>query len=173
MKCRRCILCIGGMERWKRERGASLYPREALSMSLLRGSTSTRRCGARMLGNSSWFSFLLWRYDFELNVRYSPDRWDALPEKAQGLPGLFSNTLTFSAGPRVSTHALDVPRDCHSSHFLPSLALACGSLSSRSKLSSISSSPTLSSSRQARRSARSMCKPTFPAILVWALTWVY
>ncbi|KAF9452348.1 cytochrome-450 hydroxylase [Macrolepiota fuliginosa MF-IS2] len=31
---------------------------------------------------------------------FKPDRWDALPEKAQELPGLFSNTLTFSAGPR-------------------------------------------------------------------------
>jgi hypothetical protein len=33
---------------------------------------------------------------------YSPDRWDNLPETASELPGLFSNTLTFSAGPRVS-----------------------------------------------------------------------
>ncbi|KAF5354697.1 hypothetical protein D9756_005236 [Leucocoprinus leucothites] len=31
---------------------------------------------------------------------FNPDRWDALPEKAQELPGLFSNTLSFSAGPR-------------------------------------------------------------------------
>ncbi|PPQ70689.1 hypothetical protein CVT24_000171, partial [Panaeolus cyanescens] len=29
-----------------------------------------------------------------------PDRWDNLSESAQSLPGLFSNTLTFSAGPR-------------------------------------------------------------------------
>ena len=32
---------------------------------------------------------------------YSPDRWDNLPEAASQLPGLFSNTLSFSAGPRV------------------------------------------------------------------------
>lgn len=30
-----------------------------------------------------------------------PDRWDSLPEAAAALPGLFSNVLTFSAGPRV------------------------------------------------------------------------
>ena len=31
----------------------------------------------------------------------SPDRWDNLPEIVSSLPGVF-NTLTFSAGPRVS-----------------------------------------------------------------------
>lgn len=31
---------------------------------------------------------------------FHPDRWDNLPETASELPGLFSNTLTFSAGPR-------------------------------------------------------------------------
>ncbi|KAF8200874.1 cytochrome P450 [Pholiota molesta] len=31
---------------------------------------------------------------------FQPDRWDHLPESASQLPGLFSNTLTFSAGPR-------------------------------------------------------------------------
>ncbi|KAF8973329.1 cytochrome-450 hydroxylase [Flammula alnicola] len=31
---------------------------------------------------------------------FQPDRWDHLPEGASQLPGLFSNTLTFSAGPR-------------------------------------------------------------------------
>ncbi|KAF6759987.1 cytochrome-450 hydroxylase [Ephemerocybe angulata] len=31
---------------------------------------------------------------------FKPDRWDDLPEAARQLPGLFSNTLTFSAGPR-------------------------------------------------------------------------
>ena len=38
----------------------------------------------------------------------SPDRWDDLPEAALALPGLFSNLLTFSAGPRVRLHALVV-----------------------------------------------------------------
>ncbi|KAF8906588.1 cytochrome P450 [Gymnopilus junonius] len=32
--------------------------------------------------------------------KFMPDRWDRLPETASELPGLFSNTLTFSAGPR-------------------------------------------------------------------------
>ncbi|TFK44652.1 cytochrome-450 hydroxylase [Crucibulum laeve] len=32
--------------------------------------------------------------------KFNPDRWDSLPEAAQELPGLFSNTLAFSAGPR-------------------------------------------------------------------------
>ncbi|KDR75950.1 hypothetical protein GALMADRAFT_1331936 [Galerina marginata CBS 339.88] len=31
---------------------------------------------------------------------FVPDRWDHLPESATELPGLFSNTLSFSAGPR-------------------------------------------------------------------------
>ncbi|KAL0575507.1 hypothetical protein V5O48_006462 [Marasmius crinis-equi] len=31
---------------------------------------------------------------------FNPDRWDNLPEKATSQPGLFSNLLTFSAGPR-------------------------------------------------------------------------
>ncbi len=35
-----------------------------------------------------------------------PDRWDNLPASAANLPGLFSNTLTFSAGPRVSLSLL-------------------------------------------------------------------
>ncbi|KAJ3502293.1 hypothetical protein NLJ89_g8956 [Agrocybe chaxingu] len=32
--------------------------------------------------------------------QFQPDRWDRLPEVAAELPGLFSNTLAFSAGPR-------------------------------------------------------------------------
>jgi hypothetical protein len=31
----------------------------------------------------------------------SPDRWEEMGEGASVLPGLYSNTLTFSAGPRV------------------------------------------------------------------------
>ncbi|KAG6907916.1 hypothetical protein DXG01_006971 [Tephrocybe rancida] len=31
---------------------------------------------------------------------FNPDRWDNLPEAAAQLPGLYSNTLSFSAGPR-------------------------------------------------------------------------
>jgi hypothetical protein len=30
-----------------------------------------------------------------------PDRWDNLPEAVISLPGLYANTMTFSAGPRV------------------------------------------------------------------------
>ncbi|THH17329.1 hypothetical protein EW146_g3445 [Bondarzewia mesenterica] len=32
--------------------------------------------------------------------QFNPDRWDNLPEAAAALPGLYSNMLTFSAGPR-------------------------------------------------------------------------
>ncbi|RDB16987.1 hypothetical protein Hypma_002672 [Hypsizygus marmoreus] len=32
---------------------------------------------------------------------FNPDRWDSIPEAAAQLPGLFSNTLSFSAGPRA------------------------------------------------------------------------
>jgi len=35
-------------------------------------------------------------------ILHSPDRWDALPDAVKDLPGIFSNTLTFSAGQRVS-----------------------------------------------------------------------
>jgi cytochrome P450 len=31
---------------------------------------------------------------------FVPDRWDNLPEAVKSLPGLYANTLTFSAGPR-------------------------------------------------------------------------
>jgi len=31
---------------------------------------------------------------------FNPDRWDNLPETVSSLPGIFFNTLTFSAGPR-------------------------------------------------------------------------
>ncbi|KAG9316669.1 cytochrome P450 [Chiua virens] len=31
---------------------------------------------------------------------FDPDRWDHLPEAVEALPGLYSNLLTFSAGPR-------------------------------------------------------------------------
>jgi hypothetical protein len=33
-----------------------------------------------------------------------PDRWDNLPEAVASLPGLYANTMTFSAGPRVRDH---------------------------------------------------------------------
>ena len=31
-----------------------------------------------------------------------PDRWDNLPDAAKAQPGLYSNLMTFSVGPRVS-----------------------------------------------------------------------
>ncbi|KAH7888644.1 cytochrome P450 [Phlebopus sp. FC_14] len=36
----------------------------------------------------------------ENSWEFDPDRWDHLPEAAASLPGLYSNLLTFSAGPR-------------------------------------------------------------------------
>ena len=54
-------------------------------------------------------SFLLLRSNMEaliMALSYRPDRWDDLPEKAARLPGLYSNTLTFSAGPRVGPLSL-------------------------------------------------------------------
>jgi hypothetical protein len=38
-----------------------------------------------------------------------PDRWDNLPEAVASLPGLYANTMTFSAGPRVR-------HICHNTH---------------------------------------------------------
>ena len=46
----------------------------------------------------------------------SPDRWDDLPEAVKAQPWLFSNILTFSAGPRVRISSFDawVPvADCY------------------------------------------------------------
>ena len=37
-----------------------------------------------------------------------PDRWDDLPEAAKAQPGLYSNLMSFSAGPRVSSIGLCV-----------------------------------------------------------------
>jgi hypothetical protein len=54
-----------------------------------------------MLGSSStsgYCSDLKW---YDADGLCSPDRWDNLPEAALAQPGLFSNLLTFSAGPRV------------------------------------------------------------------------
>ena len=33
-----------------------------------------------------------------------PDRWDSLPDAAKAQPGLYSNLMSFSAGPRVSNN---------------------------------------------------------------------
>ena len=38
----------------------------------------------------------------KLLLGYRPDRWDDLPEAAKAQPGLYSNLMSFSAGPRVS-----------------------------------------------------------------------
>lgn len=40
--------------------------------------------------------------DILLTLALSPDRWDNLPEAVASQPGLYNNTLSFSAGPRVS-----------------------------------------------------------------------
>jgi hypothetical protein len=44
---------------------------------------------------------LLWPPESVDSLPRSPDRWDNLPEAVTSLPGLYANTLTFSAGPRV------------------------------------------------------------------------
>jgi hypothetical protein len=45
---------------------------------------------------------LLWAPECHVDsLPHSPDRWDNLPEAVNSLPGLYANTLTFSAGPRV------------------------------------------------------------------------
>ena len=58
-----------------------------------------------MLGNlSASGSCCFGRCNTDLHAIFvfgSPDRWDDLPDTALAQPGLFSNLLTFSAGPRV------------------------------------------------------------------------
>ena len=57
-------------------------------------------------GEDAWEfkSILLSSFPFTSDNSYclSPDRWDALPQKVQELPGLLRHILTFSGGPRVS-----------------------------------------------------------------------
>jgi hypothetical protein len=50
-----------------------------------------------------WLSHLIPETEREVDdsLLYSPDRWDNLPEAVKSLPGVYANTLTFSAGPRV------------------------------------------------------------------------
>lgn len=51
-----------------------------------------------------------WEFKYEISLHFcvyldhpnSPDRWDSLPELAKQQPGIYANTLSFSAGPRVS-----------------------------------------------------------------------
>ncbi|KAI0305588.1 cytochrome P450, partial [Multifurca ochricompacta] len=43
---------------------------------------------------------------------FVPDRWDNLPEAVTSLPGLYANTLTFSAGPRVRFPVLLSHKTC-------------------------------------------------------------
>ena len=39
----------------------------------------------------------------KLFFAYRPDRWDNLPDAAKAQPGLYSNLMSFSVGPRVSS----------------------------------------------------------------------
>lgn len=48
----------------------------------------------------------------------SPERWDHLPEAVEALPGLYSNLLTFSAGPRVCISLLLMSVDRHGDNLL-------------------------------------------------------
>ena len=43
---------------------------------------------------------------------YRPDRWDNLPDAVKSQPGQYSNTLTFSAGPRVSSVGRSLLHTC-------------------------------------------------------------
>lgn len=59
--------------------------------------------GVGMLGSSSECPPAYYEITrFEVTSCFSsPDRWDSLPEAVSLQPGLLSNILTFSAGPRV------------------------------------------------------------------------
>jgi hypothetical protein len=69
-----------------------------------------------------------------------PDRWDNLPDAAKAQPGLYSNLMSFSVGPRVSgmvvpllgARLISYPR---------SPVLGCDSQSSKSRFSSTCLSP--------------------------------
>jgi hypothetical protein len=58
-----------------------------------------------------WLSHLIPETGREVDdsLLHSPDRWDNLPEAVKSLPGVYANTLTFSAGPRVRYFCHIVP----------------------------------------------------------------
>lgn len=76
-----------------------LFLRGASFMLPWKASTWIKNFGVKMPGNSSKQFKTHSLSDFWQASR--PDRWDNLSDTAANLPGLFSNTLTFSAGPRV------------------------------------------------------------------------
>ena len=49
------------------------------------------------------FSLLLPSSSLKLFLLCRPDRWDNLPDAARVQPGLYSNLMSFSVGPRVSS----------------------------------------------------------------------
>ena len=57
----------------------------------------------------------------EVVFGYRPDRWDDLPDAAKSQPGLYSNIMSFSAGPRVSSGG--PPIIAYISH--PTIAQSC------------------------------------------------
>ena len=56
-----------------------------------------------MHGSSSTAVFVILEWVVEVILGYRPDRWDNLPEPVKTQPGLYSNLMSFSAGPRVSS----------------------------------------------------------------------
>jgi len=54
------------------------------------------------MGVQVWSSLLSMSGLFNSFLGYRPDRWDNLPDAVKTQPGLYSNLMSFSAGPRVS-----------------------------------------------------------------------
>ena len=65
--------------------------------------------GDKMRGSSSKTDFIVPERVLKLFLAYRPDRWDNLPDAAKALPGLYSNLMTFSVGPRVSGIVILLP----------------------------------------------------------------
>ena len=88
-----------------------------------------------------------------------PDRWDDLPDAAKAQPGLYSNLMSFSAGPRVS----NLPHHCHVrvSPCIRSPALVCDSRLLKSRSSSTCLSPISPSTILGLRSSRRTCESPF------------
>jgi len=73
------------------------------------------------MGVQVWSPLLSMSRLFNLFLGYRPDRWDNLPDAIKSQPGLYSNLMSFSAGPRVSnighsikacTHHLTSAQSC-------------------------------------------------------------
>ena len=102
------------------------------------------------------FSLLPPSGSLKLFLSCRPDRWDNLPDTARVQPGLYSNLMSFSVGPRVSSISHSII-DAHLISYPCSPVSECDSRSSKSRFSSTLLSPISPSMMLGLISSRRMC----------------